>query len=58
MNWNYFLYFVAGIGSGVGICGIAINYFSCNHEWTKWEHYLVTMQKRKCKKCGLRQERD
>lgn len=32
--------------------------FGCRHDWGNWEHYLLTMQKRKCKKCGLRQERD
>ena len=24
----------------------------CAHDWASWEPYLISMQKRRCKKCG------
>jgi hypothetical protein len=35
-----------------------VTYNSCEvglHNWGNWEHYLVSMQRRKCKDCGKTQ---
>lgn len=58
MTVNEFLFLITGIVVGASALQTINNFYSCKHDWTKWEHYLLTMQKRKCKKCGLRQERD
>lgn len=30
----------------------------CEHDWTLWEEYGFTFQRRRCKKCGKYQDAD
>jgi len=45
----------AGVFAIVCLALLRNTSIGCWHDWGEWEHYLLTMQKRKCKKCGLRQ---